>query len=122
MQQENRGLKRQVEETAEKCEQLEQQLNDMKLERDVAFKAYLKVSESINSLKTDATSKDRRIEELEQANLIQQQTINQLNQQLAQLLAELNNAGVGGTNVIVDPNFQVQATPQSQTQPQQENI
>ncbi|MCF7974013.1 MAG: hypothetical protein K9N55_09375 [Phycisphaerae bacterium] len=104
MQQENKALKQQVQETAEKCAQLETQLNDMKLERDVAFRAYLKVSESINSLKTDASSKDKRIQELEQSNLIQQETIAQLNQQLAQLLSELSTTGLG-TNTVNDPNL-----------------
>jgi chromosome segregation ATPase len=106
IQQENRALKQQVQGTIDKCAQLETQLNEIKLERDVAFKAYLKVSESIESLRTDAGSKDRRIKELEEANATQEQTIAQLNQQLGQVLFELNNAGIGNTdnNAAIDPN------------------
>ena len=106
MQQENRALKQQIQGTIEKFAQLETQLNEIKLERDVAFKAYLKVSESIESLRTDAGSKDMRIKELEEANETQEQTIAQLNQQLGQVLFELNNAGIGNTdnNAVIDPN------------------
>jgi chromosome segregation ATPase len=104
MQQENKALKRQIQETVEKYAQLETQLNEIKLERDVAFKAYIKVSESIKSLETDAGSKDRRIRELEQANETQEQTISQLNEQLGQVLVELNNSNIGNTNNIIDPN------------------
>ena len=68
MQQENKALKQQIQETVEKYAELETLLNEIKLERDVAFKAYLKVSQSIESLKADAGAKDRRINELEQAN------------------------------------------------------
>jgi len=106
MQQENKALKRQIQETVEKYTQLETLLNEIKLERDVAFKAYLKVSESIESLKTDAGSKDRRINELEQANEVQEETIAQLNEQLGQVLVELNNSGIGGigNTIVGDPN------------------
>jgi chromosome segregation ATPase len=104
MQQENRALKLQILATVEKCTQLETQLNEIKLERDVAFKAYIKVSESIESLKTDAGSKDRRINELEQANEIQEQTIAQLTQQLSQVLLELNNSSsdIINDNIVID--------------------
>ncbi len=106
LQQENRALKQQVQGTIDKCAQLETQFNEIKLERDVAFKAYLKVSESIESLRVDAGSKDLRIKELEEANETQEQTIAQLNQQLAQVLFELNNTGIGNTDntAISDPN------------------
>ncbi|MCP4454081.1 MAG: hypothetical protein GY809_21690 [Planctomycetes bacterium] len=106
MQQENKALKQQVQDTIEKYAQLETQLNEIKLERDVAFKAYLKVSESIESLRTDAGSKDVRIRELEEANETQEQTISELNEQLGQVLFELNNAGIGSTNdnTVIDPN------------------
>ncbi len=106
MQQENKALKQQVQGTIDKCAQLETQLNEIKVERDVAFEAYLKVSESIESLRTDAGSKDMRIKELEVANETQEQTIAQLNEQLGQVLFELNNAGIGNSNDngAVDPN------------------
>ena len=106
MQRENKALKQQVQGAIDKCAQLETQLNEIKLERDVAFKAYLKVSESIESLETDAGSKDMRINELEEANQAQEQTIAQLNEQLGQVLFELNNAGIGSTNdnTAIDPN------------------
>ncbi len=105
MQQENKALKRQIQETVEKYTELETLLNEIKLERDVAFKAYIKVSESIESLETDAGSKDRRINELEQANEIQEQTIAQLNQQLSQVLLELNNSSsdIINDNTVIDP-------------------
>ncbi len=102
MQQENKALKQQIQETVEKYTQLETLLNEIKLERDVAFKAYLKVSESIESLKADAGNKDRRIDELEQANQVQEQTIAQLNEQLGQVLNELDNSNIA--NAVGDPN------------------
>jgi chromosome segregation ATPase len=106
MQRENKILKQQIESTVEKCAQLETQLNEIKVERDVAFKAYIKVSESISSLKTDSSSKDKRIMELEQANEAQEQTIAQLNQQLDEILIELNNTRIGNTtNNLIDPNM-----------------
>ena len=104
MQQENKALKRQIQDTVEKYTELETLLNEIKLERDVAFKAYLKVSESITSLEIDAGSKDRRIRELEQANETQGETIAQLNEQLSQVLVELNNSSIENRNNIIDPN------------------
>ena len=106
LQQENKALEQRVEETVEKYTQLETLLNEIKLERDVAFKAYLKVSESIESLKTDAGKKDQRINELEQANELQEETIAQLNQQLSQVLIELNNSSLSiPSNIrVIDPN------------------
>jgi len=105
LQRENQALKQQVQETIDKYAKLEAELKEMKLERDVAFKAYLKVSESIDSLKADAGSKDTRIRELEEANRTQEQTIAQLNQQLDQVLLELNNSEItGAVNSIGDPN------------------
>ncbi len=106
MQRENKVLKQQIESTVMKCEELETQLNEIKVERDVAFKAYIKVSESISSLKTDSSSKDKRIEELEQANEAQEQTIAQLNNQLDEILIELNNTRiVNSNNSLIDPNM-----------------
>jgi len=104
LQQENRVLKQKIDETVKKQGQLETQLNEIRLERDVAFKAYLKVSESIQLLTTDASSKDFRIQELEQANQTQEQTIVQLNQQIEQLFLELNNSQIAN-RAVVDPNI-----------------
>ncbi len=104
MQRENKVLKQQIESTVKKCAELETQLNAVKVEREVALKAYIKVSASIDFLKIDSSSKDRRIRELEQANEAQEQTIAQLNRQLDEILIELNSTGVGNTdNGLIDP-------------------
>lgn len=105
LQRENKTLKRQVQETADKCAELEAALKEVKVERAVALKAYMKVSESIESLQADAGSKDARIKELEEANRTQEQTIAQLNEQLDQVLFELNDSDIAvAGSLVADPN------------------
>ena len=94
---ENRELKQQVADAVKMLLDMEEELKQIRSERDEAVNRANQIQGSIATLRSDALSKDQRMRELEATNQEMQSTITTLTQQVNQLLSELNTVGTTAT-------------------------